>query len=122
MKALDLFARLAEALFQGGPAAKGSRSRTGTHAHPVLGQSDPSSGQSPAGGTYSTFSNPFVYFQSIASSTLCLSNDVGLSRLSSDLRSPAKTPSFVYIAPDRCHDANPTPCRPGAAAGVLPAQ
>ena len=36
-------------------------------------------------------------------------------------RSKARTPSFSYIVPDRCHDGNPAPCAPGAPAGMAPA-
>ncbi len=38
-----------------------------------------------------------------------------------DLADPARTPSFSYIVPDRCHDGNPTPCTAGAPAGIAPA-
>ncbi len=96
--------------------------QTGACAHPVLGQADPTSGQSPGSGTYSTFRNPFVYFQSIVSSASCASSDVGMSKLAKDLASAGTTPNVSYIVPDRCHDGNPTPCAPGAAAGLKPAE
>jgi hypothetical protein len=94
----------------------------GACGHPVLGQADPTAGQSPGSGTYSTFRNPFVYFQSIVSSSSCASNDVGMSSLKADLASAGKTPNVSYIVPDRCHDGNPTPCSAGAAAGLKPAE
>jgi hypothetical protein len=86
--------------------------------HPVLGQPDPTSGQSlPAGETYATFRNPFVYFDAMIDSSECAANDIGLKGLASDLADPARTANFSYIVPDRCHDGSPTPCAPGAPAG-----
>ena len=49
------------------------------------------------------------------------SANVPIERLRADLASAARTPSFAYIAPDRCHDGDPTPCSPGAPAGMGPA-
>ena len=88
---------------------------------PAIGQADPTAVQTASTGAYATFANPFVYFGSITSSQSCAADDVGLSALKGDLSSAAQTPSFSYIAPDRCHDGNPTPCTPGAAAGMAPA-
>jgi hypothetical protein len=90
----------------------------GACAHPVIGAADPSAAPSPASGAYVTFRNPFVYFRSVTNVSSCQSEDVGLKALSRDLSSPARTPSFSYIAPDRCHDGNPQPCAPGAPAGL----
>jgi hypothetical protein len=89
-------------------------------AHPALGAADPTSAPA-AGQAYATFSNPFLYFHAVIDSAPCASEDVGLSRLKSDLASAKSTPSFSYIAPDRCHDGNPTPCAAGAGAGMGPA-
>jgi phosphatidylinositol-3-phosphatase len=104
--------------------------------HPPLGQADPSSfvpawpapaalGAAPAApvtaGTYATFRNPFVYFHSLIDSPACAAGDVGLDRLNADLATLARTPSLSYIVPDRCHDGSPSPCAPGAAAGMAPA-
>jgi phosphatidylinositol-3-phosphatase len=91
----------------------------GACAHPALGQPDPTSAQGSSAGAYATFRNPLVYFQSLAPT--CAANDVGLDRLKSDLGNAARTPSFSYIVPDRCHDGNPTPCTAGAPAGLGPA-
>jgi hypothetical protein len=86
-------------------------------AHPALGQPDPTSAQSSSTGAYATFRNPVVYFQSLLDTPSCAANDVGLERLKADLGSATRTPSFSLIIPDRCHDANPTPCTVGASAG-----
>ncbi|HTU79302.1 MAG TPA: alkaline phosphatase family protein [Solirubrobacteraceae bacterium] len=92
--------------------------QAGACAHPTVGASDPTAEQTASTGAYATFRNPFVYFGSIVDSLHCEADDVGLASLKGDLATPARTPSFAYIAPDRCDDANPTPCTPGAAAGV----
>jgi phosphatidylinositol-3-phosphatase len=90
-------------------------------SHPALEQADPSSAQTASTGPYATFRNPFVYFQSIAGSPSCARQDVGLNRLAGDLASGHGAPALAYIVPDRCHDGNTTPCTPGAAAGIGPA-
>jgi hypothetical protein len=89
----------------------------GACSHPAPGAADPSSEQAQSTGPYATFRNPLVYFHSIIDSPACASKVVGLSRLKADLAKPSSTPSFSYIAPDRCHDGNPTPCTAGAPAG-----
>ncbi len=90
-------------------------------AHPQAGQADPSAAPGAGGSPYATFRNPFVYFHSLTDSSACASNDLGLGALRGDLLSAKRTPSFSYIVPDRCHDGNPTPCSPGAPAGMAPA-
>lgn len=94
----------------------------GACAHPAWGQADPTSGLTPSSaGPYATYIDPFVYFQSITGSPSCAADVVGLGRLQGDLANPARTPSFSYIAPDRCQDASPTPCSAGEPAGLAPA-
>jgi hypothetical protein len=95
--------------------------QAGACAHPTLGQPDPTAEQSASTGPYATFRNPFVYFASVVDSPACATDDVGLASLKADLASVKSTPSFSYIAPDRCDDGNPTPCTPGAPAGLAPA-
>jgi hypothetical protein len=87
-------------------------------AHPALGAADPTAEQASSTGAYATFRNPFVYFGAIVDTPQCAADDVGLASLKGDLADPARTPSFSYIVPDRCDDGNPTPCTPGAPAGV----
>ncbi len=88
-------------------------------SHPTLGAPDPTSAQ--GSGAYATPINPFVYFHSIIDTPGCATDDVGLNQLRIDLENASKTPSFSYIVPSRCHDANPTPCTPAAPAGVAAA-
>ncbi len=97
----------------------GSGAADGACGHPALGTADPTSAQAPAAGQpYATWRNPPVYFHSVIDSPACASDDVGLSRLKPDLAGAKSTPSFAYVVPDRCHDGNPTPCSPGASAGM----
>ncbi len=95
--------------------------------HPTLGAADPTTlplatatgpavSASPP-GPYATFRNPFMYFHGITDGAACAADDVGLTRLRSDLTSPARTPSLSYIVPSLCDDARPTPCAPGRPAG-----
>jgi hypothetical protein len=98
---------------------EGAGGAYGACGHPALGAPDPTSAPTPpAGQAYATWRNPFVYFHSVIDSSACASNDVGLDKLKSDLTSAKSTPSFAYVVPDRCHDGNPTPCAPGAPAGM----
>jgi hypothetical protein len=110
--------------------------------HPVLGAADSTVGAPPpaaatpgaagqpapanqpaAGVQYTTFRNPFMYFRGVIDSTSkCASEDVGLGRLSADLRSAKSTPTFSYIVPSLCDDGRPTPCAPGRAAGLPAAE
>jgi hypothetical protein len=94
----------------------------GTCPHPALGQADPSAQEAASSGPYATFRNPFVYFGSITGSPQCAADNIGLDKLAGDLASAKRTPSFAYIVPDRCHDGNPTPCSPGAPAGLSSAE
>jgi hypothetical protein len=95
--------------------------QAGACAHPALGQADPTAAQTASTGAYATFRNPFVYFASIINSPSCAADDVGLASLKDDLTAVKSTPNFSYIVPDRCYDGNPTPCTPGAPAGMVPA-
>jgi phosphatidylinositol-3-phosphatase len=92
--------------------------QAGACEHPSLGASDPTAAQTASAGPYATFRNPFVYFDSVLNTPQCTADDVGLGRLRVDLAQAKSTPSFSYVAPDRCHDGNPTPCTPGAPAGM----
>ena len=59
-----------------------------------------------------------MYFHSVIDSRACAADVVGLNALSSDLSKATRAPSLSYIVPDRCHDANPTPCALAAPAGL----
>jgi hypothetical protein len=87
--------------------------------HPALGSADPGAATS-LQDPYVTWSNPFVYFDSIGK-TACGNDDVGLSKLASDLKSAKTTPAFSYIVPSPCDDGDSQPCVPGAEAGLAAA-
>jgi hypothetical protein len=106
------------AYVQGIEGEDGVAQAPGSCGHPAPGAPDLTAAAPQPGAAYATFRNPFVYFHSLIDSPACKKGDVGLSRLSADLGSAARTPSFSYIVPDRCHDGSPTPCSPGAPAGV----
>jgi hypothetical protein len=89
--------------------------------HPEFGAADPSS-QAPEGTTFATFRDPFTYFDGVLHSPACAHDNVGLGGLASDLRSAKRTPTLSYIVPDLCHDGRPTPCAPGAPAGLPAAE
>ncbi|MHB8240552.1 MAG: alkaline phosphatase family protein [Solirubrobacteraceae bacterium] len=93
----------------------------GACSHPAVGAADPSADQTLGAGPYATFANPFVYFAGIVDSPRCATDDVGLGSLKKDLASASSTANLTYIAPDRCHDGNATPCTAGASAGMAPA-
>lgn len=92
----------------------------GSCPHPAGPGPDPTNAAG-ASGPYATSINPVAYFAALAQSPACQKDDVALSHLAHDLAKPALTPNFAYIAPNRCQDGNPTPCTPGAATGLAPA-
>jgi hypothetical protein len=79
----------------------------------------------PLGDQYASRHNPFVYFHSIIDSAEC-SNVVNLNQLTTDLRSEATTPDFVFVTPNLCddgHDGSSVthPCvngQPGGLTGI----
>ncbi|MHB1468039.1 MAG: hypothetical protein ACYCX7_02645, partial [Solirubrobacteraceae bacterium] len=87
--------------------------------HPAGGEADPFHEPS-ASAAYTTWRNPFVYFASITESKTCASDDVGLERLASDLKSSSTTPTFSYIAADACDDGSEAPCAPSKPSGLAP--
>jgi len=85
--------------------------------HPVFGADDPgqiTSVKSP----YATWTNPFVYFESVTGDPKCADHDVGTDQLAADLKKESTTPAFSYIAPDPCDNGADQPCATGATAGL----
>jgi len=69
--------------------------------HPAPGSPDLNQAAIPGVDAYETWRNPFVYFHSIVDTPECAEADVGLPRLSADLKLKAeKFPALAYIAPD----------------------
>src|SRR3954454_18597253 len=86
--------------------------------HPAIGATDDTQGARPT-DQYATRHNPFVYFRSIIDSPTCAKNDVDLSRLMTDFKSEATTPSYAMITPDLCSDGHDTPCVDGRPGGLV---
>jgi hypothetical protein len=85
--------------------------------HPVFGAGD--SGQIASAKTpYATWTNPFVYFESVTGDPKCADHDVGTDQLARDLKKESTTPSLSYIAPDPCDNGSDQPCATGAKAGL----
>jgi hypothetical protein len=86
--------------------------------HPVLGQADPNVVATPT-SLYATRHNPFVYFQSLASS--CPSDDVPLTELPRDLARASTTANYSFVTPNLCNDGHDGVCAaggPGGFAGI----
>jgi phosphatidylinositol-3-phosphatase len=86
--------------------------------HPAPGSVDSNNTPQP-GDPYTTWSNPIVYFHSIADNPECGERDVGLGQFSSDLKELKRTPTLSYIVPDACHDGSEAPCEQGQPAPGL---
>jgi hypothetical protein len=97
-----------------------SSSEPATCRHPEFGSFDHTFGAR-IGDQYATRHNPFVYFHSIIDSPACDENDVPLTRLKGDLRSPRRTPNYAFITPNLCHDGHDEPCVDGEPGGLTSA-
>jgi hypothetical protein len=77
----------------------------------------PKQGSSPpvptAQDPYSSWRNPFLYFDSVVGKVQCPKENVGLGQLAKDLKSASTTPTFSYILPSLCDDGAVT-CDPSA--------
>lgn len=96
----------------------GKRAQLQACSHPRLGGQEP---QPTSQDPYAAWRNPFLYFQSLTPPATCAKHDVPLRELSSDLRDASTAPALSYLIPDLCDDGSPTPCGPGAPAGLSPA-
>src|SRR3954447_11373661 len=88
--------------------------------HPAIGSPDTTQAAE-ASDQYATRHNPFVYFHSIIDTPACAANDVDLSKLTGDLKSPSKTATYNFITPDLCSDGHDTPCVDGRPGGLVSA-
>jgi hypothetical protein len=88
--------------------------------HAVLGQIDPTERATPD-DQYAAKHDPFVYFHAIIDSASCRQNVVPLTRLEGDLRSIGRTPNYVFIAPNLCHDGHDRPCASHEPGGLISA-
>ena len=85
--------------------------------HPNSNAPDPSQLAAPP-DQYSTPHNPFVYYHSLLDLGDCMSDDVALDQLPGDLKHAATTPSYTYIAPGLCEDAEALTCPDGQPGGL----
>lgn len=99
------------------PSAGGAPPSATTCRHPSLGAAEPAEALRP-GNDYLLARNPFVFFDSLLESQACAKDDVDLSRLSSDLATPADTPSLSWIVPGACDDGAQASCGSGATTGL----
>jgi hypothetical protein len=84
--------------------------------HAAPGAPDDTGADRP-GDHYAAASVPFLYFHSIIDTGDCNAGVVPVERLKQDLAAADTTPSFAFIAPDRCHDGRDGPCADGQPAG-----
>jgi len=85
--------------------------------HPNSNTPDPTQLAAPV-DQYSTPHNPFVYYHSLLDLGDCMSDDVALDQLPTDLKRAATTPSYSYIAPGLCVDATTLTCPDGQPGGL----
>ena len=99
-------------------------SRDGTSCndgHPAVGSKDNSQTAS-KGDQYAMRHDPFMYFHSIIDSDARCSDHVHpLTALDAALATESKTPSYVFITPNLCHDGHDSPCVDGEAGGLVSA-
>ncbi len=98
-----------------------SASLQGKCPRPAAGASDPYSTASTS-SPFVTWRDPFLYFDSVTSSSNCAEENVGIGELAKDLEAANTTPSLSYIAPDPCEDGDPAGCGSGAPAGLPAAE
>lgn len=94
----------------------GANGRSSVCRTPTSGAPDPDH-RTDANNAYASWSNPFVYFQSVTTGANCPYAIFGLSSLYADLQND-KSAAFSMIVPDRCHSGSDKPCAPGAPAGI----
>ncbi|HKO16556.1 MAG TPA: alkaline phosphatase family protein [Gemmatimonadaceae bacterium] len=88
--------------------------------HGTVGQLDVTERAS-VGDQYAAKHDPFVYFHAIIDSASCQQNVVPLTELADALRSTARTPNYVFISPNLCHDGHDRPCVNGEPGGLVSA-
>ncbi len=87
-------------------------------AHVAVGARENTDGAQ-IGDQYANKHNPFVYFHSIIDDQArCDRHVVNLELLPADLKDPARTPNFVFITPNLCHDGHDDPCVDGQRGGL----
>ena len=81
-----------------------------TCAHVAVGAGENTDAATP-GDQYANKHNPFVYFHTIIDDQArCDAHVVNLELLPADLKDAARTPNYVFITPNLCHDGHDDPC------------
>ena len=88
--------------------------------HPPIAALDPTERASP-NDQYAAKHDPFVYFHAVIDSASCEERVVPLDELVGDLRTVERTPNYVFIAPNLCHDGHDRPCINGEPGGLISA-
>ncbi len=89
-----------------------------TCAHVGVGQPE-NTDAAQIGDQYANKHNPFVYFHTIIDDRArCDAHVVNLDLLAADLEDPARTPNYVFITPNLCHDGHDDPCVDGQRGGL----
>lgn len=88
--------------------------------HPALGATDLTDTTDPAGDSYATRHDGFMYFKSvIGNQGYCDARVQTIARLAPDLSSAATTPALSFITPNTCNDAHDIPrCHNGEKGGL----
>lgn len=81
----------------------------------------PGATETPTGGGYVPYLNPFVYFHSLLDLGDCATNDVPGEELAKDLGSVNSTANFSYISPSLCNAGFRGQCPEGAPDGAAAA-
>jgi phosphatidylinositol-3-phosphatase len=119
VEVLTLADQLGIARFSWRAYVEGMVDTTGKPANCV--HPEPNGPDQPAAGAYAARANPFVYFHSLLDLGDCASNDVPATELEKDLRKPASTANFSYVAPSPCNAGVPGQCPAGAPEGAAAA-
>ena len=89
-----------------------------TCAHVAVGARENTDGAQ-IGDQYANKHNPFVYFHSIIDDQArCDHHVVNLNLLPADLEDAARSPNYVFITPNLCHDGHDDPCVDGGRGGL----
>jgi phosphatidylinositol-3-phosphatase len=87
-------------------------------AHVAVGARE-NTDEASLGDQYANKHNPFVYFHSIIDDQArCDRHVVNLGLLAADLKDAARTPNYVFITPNLCHDGHDDPCVDGQRGGL----
>jgi phosphatidylinositol-3-phosphatase len=89
-----------------------------TCAHVAVGARE-NTDEATRGDQYANKHNPFVYFHSIIDDQArCDRHVVNLDLLPADLAETERTPNYVFITPNLCHDGHDDPCVDGQRGGL----